>query len=120
MRIDDSNLKNIASQPAKSKVPNDLLVSAYGSGYGKIRDASADASSGATDTFTLSSLSSAINAQSEDTPERSAKLEKLAKDVDAGRYKPYVQETTRKLIEESLSKDSLIQDQPASNDAKES
>ncbi len=114
MRIDDANLKNIASQPAKSKeasrVPNDLVVS----GYGKVRDASADASSGATDTFTLSSLSSSINAQSEDSPERSAKLEKLAKDVDAGRYKPDVQATTKKLIEDALS-----QERPTSNEAKE-
>ena len=114
MRIDDANLKNIASQPAKSKeagrVPNDLVVS----GYGKTRDASTDASSGATDTFTLSSLSSAINAQSEDSPERSAKLEKLAKDVDAGRYRPDVQATTKKLIE-----DALTLERPTSNDAKE-
>ncbi len=115
MRIDDANLKNIASPPAKgkeaSRVQNDLVVS----GYGKVRDASTDASSGATDTFTLSSLSSAINAQSEDSPERSAKLEKLAKDVDAGRYKPDVQATTKKLIEDALS-----QEPRPSNDAKES
>ncbi len=98
MRIDDANLKNIANQPVKGKEPNRVET-----GYGKIRDGSTDPASGATDTTTLSSLSSAINAQSEDSPERTAKLDKLAKEVESGRYKPDSKATSKKLIEDALS-----------------
>jgi anti-sigma28 factor (negative regulator of flagellin synthesis) len=107
MRINDADLKNIASQPVKGKEPNRVE-----SGYGRIRDASTDPASGATDTFTLSSLSTAINAQSEDSPERTAKLEKLAKDVESGRYQPDSKATSKKLIEEALLAPETVDSKP--------
>ena len=98
MRINDSN-QPIANQPVRGKEPNRVE-----SGYQKVRESSADPGSGATDTFVLSTLSSAINAQTENSPERSARIEKLAKQVDAGTYKPDSKAISEKLVEDGLLK----------------
>ena len=92
MRIDDSSLKNLTSQPARKSEGSRVEA-----GYGKGHDASTEETSGATDTFVLSSLSSAIRLQSEDTPERTAKLERLAKEYSSGSYKPESIETSKKI-----------------------
>ena len=99
MRINDSNQQPVSNQPVRGKEPNRVE-----SGYQKVREGGSDAASGATDTFTLSSLSTAINAQTEGSPERAAKLERLTKEVDAGRYKPDSAAVSKKLVEDALLK----------------
>ena len=99
MRINDANQQPITNQPVRGKEP--IRVE---SGYQKVREGSVDSGAGATDTFTLSSLSAAINAQTEDSPERSAKIDKLTKEVDAGRYKPDSKVVSKKLVEDALRK----------------
>ena len=99
MRINDANQQPISNQPVRGKEPNRVEA-----GYQKIRESGVDAGSGATDTFTLSSLSTAINGETEGSPERSAKIDKLAKEVDAGRYRPDSKVISKKLVEDALRK----------------
>ncbi len=107
MRIDDSSLKNLTSQPVRKSESSRVEA-----GYGKARDASTEETSGTTDTFALSSLSSAIRLQSEDTPERTAKLERLAKEYSSGRYQPDSIATSKKIVEDAGIHGSVSSDKP--------
>ena len=96
MRIDDSNLQKLTNQATRKTESNRVEA-----GYGKARDASSEETAGTTDTFELSSLSAAIRVQSEDSPERAAKLEKLAKAYASGAYQPDSLEIGKKIVEEA-------------------
>ena len=99
MRINDANQQPISNQPVRGKEPNRVE-----SGYQKVRESGVEAGSGATDTLTLSSLSTSINAETQDSPERSAKIDRLTREVDAGRYKPDSKVVSKKLVEDALRK----------------
>ena len=99
MRINDANQQPISNQPVRGKEPNRVE-----SGYQKVRESGVEAGPGVTDTFTLSSLSTSINAETEGSPERSAKIDRLTKEVDAGRYRPDSKVVSKKLVEDALRK----------------
>ena len=60
--------------------------------------------SGGLDRLQLSTLASRIHAEAEESPERTAKLERLAADFAAGQYQPDSGAISEKLIDEALGR----------------
>lgn len=56
-----------------------------------------------TDEVNLSSLAGAVQSALSDSPERTARLERLTADFAAGNYQPDAASTARSLIDETLS-----------------
>jgi flagellar biosynthesis anti-sigma factor FlgM len=94
MKVDDPNLSGMTpSQVGRTQPPDSLGV----------RQKKNDAAAGTSrDEVALSDLSARIRELDSDSPERMARLEQLAAEVESGRYRVDAGELSSRIIDDAL------------------
>jgi len=95
MKVNDPNLGGIGS----NGVGKSQESSAVG---GATRVSSQKTEASSSDSVQLSSLSKQISSLSEESPEHAARLERLAAEVESGRYSVDPQEVAARMIDDSI------------------
>jgi len=97
MRVHDTSSGNVEARRLAEQQRTEAT------GQAKPESKGAEGKAGS-DRLQLSTLATRIQAEDVDSPERTAKLEKLAADYAAGRYQPDSDAISEKLIDEALGR----------------
>jgi hypothetical protein len=100
MKVNDPKLANLLP----SQVGGPQAAESVGEKHKKVEGGAA----GGTDQVNLSTLGAKVRALDTESPERAAYLEKLANDVQAGRYQPDSHAVSKKIVSDALREPSGI------------